>query len=259
MKKLFLLLGLGTASLLGGCATTLPVSELKQGVQTVAFVQNGTEPLSYSTGVIDTSSFWANYGNGMNGLAWDAVAAHEQKKQLSKAEQNAILVKSLYGDSDLAPTVYREIMPKLADAWGQSYDPAELVVLDEKPAVVEDGKLKNFKSSADLVLMLEVNNINLTERFSMGGAFAAGLTMGTNTKSLTTEARVSMRAFKPSATEPGSYDLAWWRSCGPNYTTMKTSHTMDEIKEKPELMQDILEEAKGQAVESCSKVLASLQ
>jgi hypothetical protein len=103
--------------------------------------------------------------------------------------------------------------------------------------------------------MLEVNNINLTEIFSMGGAFAAGLTMGTNTKSLTTEATVALRAFKPSVDEPGTYEMAWWRLCGPNYTTMKTSYTMDELQEKPELIQQILDEAKVQAVEGCSRVL----
>ena len=256
MKKLFLVFWV--SSLLYGCASTLPVSELKQGVKTVAFVQNGTAPLSYSTGVIDTSSFWANYGGGMNGLAFDAIAAGAQSRELSKAEQNALMVKSLYGDSDLAPVVYREIMPKLAGAWGQNFDPAELVVLDEKPASVVDEKLQNFKSSADLVLMLEVYNINLTERFSMGGAFAAGFTMGANTKSLTTEASVIMRAFKPSVSDPGTYEQAWIRGCGPNYTTMKTSYTLDELKEKPERMQEILNEAKAQAVEGCAMVLASV-
>lgn len=176
MKKLLLFLGL--AGLLGGCVATQPVSELRQGVQSTVFVQNGVEPVRYSTGVIDTSSFWANYGGGMNGLAFDAIAAQEQKRQLSKAEQNALMVKGLYGDHDLASTVYREVMPNLARAWGQPYDSAELVVLKDELAVVEDGLLKNFKSDADLVLMLEVSNINLTEKFSMGGAFAAGLTMG---------------------------------------------------------------------------------
>lgn len=261
MKKLLLLLGL--TGLFAGCAANPPVSELRQGVQSVVFVQNGVEPVRFSTGVIDTSSFWANYGGqiGANtgGALWSAIGAAQQNKQLTKAEQNALMVKSLYGDHDLAPTVYREVMPKFAHAWGQPYDPAELVILDDQLAVVEDGLLHNFKTDADLVLMLEVNNINLTEKFSMGGAFAAGLTMGMNTKSLTTEASVVMRAFKPSQTNPGSYEMAWWRACGPNYTTMETSYTMEELQEKPELMQQILDEAEVKAVENCDAVLASLE
>lgn len=261
MKKLLLLLGL--VGLLGGCAATQPVSELRQGVQSAVFVQNGVEPVRYSTGVIDASSFWAEYGGqvGANtgGALWSAIGTAQQNKQLTKAEQNALMVKGLYGDHDLAATVYREVMPKLARAWGQPYDPAERVVLDDQLALVEDGLLKNFKTDADLVLMLEVNNINLTERFSMGGAFAAGLTMGTNTKSLTVEAPVLMRAFKPSADNPGNYEMAWWRNCGPNYTTMETSYTMEELQEKPELMQEILDEARAQAVKNCTNVLASLK
>lgn len=257
MKKLVLLLGF--LSLLGGCAANPTLTELRQGVQSVVLVQNGTRPLLYSTGVIDTSSFWAAYGDGVGaqtgGLMWNGIAASQRGKQLSKAEQNALMVQTLYGEHDLAPTVYRQIMPKLAAAWSQSYSPEEVVILSDMPAVVEEGLLKNFNTNADLVLMLEVNNINLTERFSMGGAFAAGLTMGTNTKSLTTEAKVLMRAFKPSETSPGNYEMAWWRFCGSNYATMKTSYTLEELKAKPELMQQILDEARGQAVESCTEVL----
>ncbi|SDK40775.1 hypothetical protein [Microbulbifer yueqingensis] len=261
MKKVLLIIGLGI--LFTGCAATPPVSELRQGVQTVAYVQNGVEPLRYSTGVIDASSFWAAYGSQVGGQTggalWHGLAAAGASEQLSKAEQNALLVKGLYGEHDLATAVFSDLMPKLARAWDQPYDEADLVVLADRPARVEEGVLKNFETNADLVLMLEVSNLNLTEIFSMGGAFAAGLTMGLNTKSLTTEANVVMRAFKPSETDPRNYELAWWRMCGPNYTTMDTSYTMEELQEKPERMQEILDEAKGQAIEGCSAVLANLK
>ena len=261
MRKIIFTLGL--ASILAGCANNLPVSELRHDVQTVALVQNGVEPISYSTGVIDTSSFWATYGTQVGaqtgGLMWGVIAESEGNRQLSKAEQNALLVKTLYADHDLAPTVYRELMPELAKAWGQPFDTQEVVVLDDTVASVEEGILKNFKSTADLVLMLEVKNINLTERFSMGGAFAAGLTMGMNTKALTTEATVLMRAFKPAANDPNTYEMVWWRMCGPNYTTMKTAYTMEELQEEPARMGKILDEAKAQAVDGCSQVLASIE
>ena len=46
-----------------GCTSTSgpPVSELRQGVQKTIFVQHGKKPLSFTTGVIDTSSFWGAY------------------------------------------------------------------------------------------------------------------------------------------------------------------------------------------------------
>lgn len=261
MKKLFILVGI--TLLFSGCAANPPVSELRQGVQSVVYVQNGVEPLRYSTGVIDASSFWAEYGSQMGaqtgGTLWYALDASESKRQLTKAEQNAQMVRGLYAHHDLATAVYSDLMPKLARAWNQHYDAGELVVLDDNFAHVEEGKLKNFKTSADLVLMLEVSNVNLTEIFSMGGAFAAGLTMGLNTKSLTTEASVLMRAFKPSETEPGSHELAWARSCGPNYTTMKSSYTLEELHEQPGRMQEILDEARTQAIEGCTNMLANLK
>ncbi|WP_323846190.1 hypothetical protein [Microbulbifer magnicolonia] len=72
-----------------------------------------------------------------------------------------------------------------------------------------------------------------------------------------TEATVLVPAFKPSVANPGNYEMTWWRTCGPNYTTMKTSYTMEELEEKPELMQTILDKAK--AIDGCTSMLTSIE
>jgi hypothetical protein len=56
-----------TVIALSGCASVPPIAQLSQGTRKVALVQNGTVPLSYSTGVVDAASFWSQYGGGMSG------------------------------------------------------------------------------------------------------------------------------------------------------------------------------------------------
>jgi hypothetical protein len=90
--------------------------------------------------------------------------------------------------------------------------------------------------------MTEVHNVNLTERFSMGGALAARFTRGTNKKSLTTEVSVVVRAIQHNAAD-GTYKQIWSEVCGTNYTTMKTPYPLKELEESHDKVTEIVVEA----------------
>ena len=103
--------------------------------------------------------------------------------------------------------------------------------------------------------MTEVRNVNLTERFSMGGALAAGLTFGANRKSLTTEVSVAVRAIRHN-TSDGSYKQIWSELCGTNYTTMKTSYPLKDLEESHDKVIEILTEATERSIANCTRRLA---
>lgn len=246
-----------------GCASSgPPVSELRQGVQKTLFVQHGKKPLSFSTGVIDTSSFWGAYGDGVSaqtgGWLWSDLASSGRKVTDDKRLTNAEFVERLYADHKLTPTISDALLPELSRLWKQRYAQGNRIITDGNSISIDPNTkvLSGLKTDADLVLMVNIRNINLTERFSMSGAFASGFSMGTNKKSLTTEVTVMMHAFKPD--QQGNYKEVWSQPCGTNYTTMETSYYMEELIASKDRITEILDEATHQSIEGCAKFLNQL-
>jgi hypothetical protein len=230
---------------------------------TVAMIENGVEPLSYTTGVVSASSFWKQYGvsvgtnvGGIIGTSIESASGIAAARHPNGADSP---VRDLLGENQLAPTINATLIERLAGAWGFAFDAGRVIELRDEPAVVDPNTklVKGLHSDADLILMTEVHNLNLTERFSMGGAFAAGVTFGMNKKSLTTEVSVVMRAVQRNASD-GTYKQIWAEVCGPNYTTMKKSYPLKQLTESHEKVAEILDEATHQAIDICSRRLASL-
>ena len=247
-----------------GCATTprVPVSELRQQVGKTLFVQHGEKPLRYSTGVIDTASFWGAYGDGVatqtGGWLWSDLASSGRQESAEKRLSNAELVERLYSDHPMIPVVSEQVLPAMADLWQQPFSSRNTQVVPANTLTIkgEARVLNGLQTDADLVLVLSVDNINLTERFSMGAAFASGFTMGTNEKSLTTEVSFMMRGFKRDAA--GQLVEVWFQPCGTNYTTMDTSYYLKDLVDSKANMTEILDEATGQSIDSCTEVLGIL-
>lgn len=189
--------------------------------------------------------------------AGSAVANAGNGATMSKEEQNRKMVQKLYGDSTLATTLHTTLLPKLASAWNAPFSSATIIeVSADKPVTVDPNTkmASGLNTDSDLVLMTEVRNINLTERFSAGGALAAGFTFGANKKSLTTEVMVVMRALKRDPAS-GQYKEIWSNSCGTNYALMKTSYYLDELAQDPIKMRAILDEATTQTIDYCTRVI----
>jgi hypothetical protein len=229
----------------------------------VALMENGTEPLSYTTGVVDAASFWKQYGGSVGtnvgGIVGTSISSASGIAAAHRPNGADSPVRQLLGANQLAPSIQTALIGRVAAAWGLPYDPSQVIVLTDEPAVIDPNTqlARGVHSDADLVLMTEVHNLNLTERFSMGGALAAGFTLGTSKKSLTTEVSVVMRALQRDAGD-GSYRQIWAEACGPNYTSMKTSYPLKQLSESHEKMMEILEEATRRAIELCSRRLAAL-
>jgi hypothetical protein len=230
----------------------------------VAFVENGDVPLSYTTGVVDAKSFWKQYGGSVGtnvgGIVGTTISAQSTAAAIRHPNGADSPVQQILGDNQLAPTVNGAVIERLAAAWGFTYKSERLVVLKDTPALVDPNTklISGLSTDADLILMTEVHNVNLTERFSMGGALASGFTFGTNTKSLTTEVSVVVRAIQHDAAD-GSYRQIWAEVCGPNYTTMKTSYPLKDLMESHDKVLEIVNEASDQSIAICSRRLAAFK
>lgn len=257
--KILLLAGLGL--LLSACASVTPVSELRGDVNGVTFVQLGSEPLSYSFGVVDTSSFWAAYGDGVSsqlggGALWTGLAADGRNKGMEKMPENARILRELYGNHSLVPDIREDVLPQLAGLWSVDYRPGDLQIREKGEVEFDqEGNLVGFDGASDLVLMYSVGNITLTERFSMGGALASGLTMGTNTKSVTTTAAVRLQAYKRDPAT-GRHANIWTMGCGANYTQMKTAYPFPEVVKSEEKVAELLDETARISIDGCNKTIA---
>ena len=230
----------------------------------VAFVENFDAPLSYTTGVVDAKSFWKQYGGGVGtnvgGIVGTTISAQSTAAAVRHPNGADSPVQQLLGENQLAPTVNGVVIERLATAWGFTYKPEQLLVLKDTPAAIDPNTklVSGLSSDADLILMTEIHNVNLTERFSMGGALAAGFTLGTNRKSLTTEVSVVMRAIRHNAAD-GSYKQIWSEVCGTNYTTMKTSYPLKDLEESHDKVMEIITEATEKSIANCTRRLTAFK
>jgi hypothetical protein len=245
-------------------ARQAPMSHFDPRTTKVAFIANGTEPLSYTTGVVDAASFWKQYGgsvgSNVGGVVGTTISSESSAAALRHPNGAVSPVQQILGDNDLARRVNDAVIERLAAAWGFRYSPDQLLILKDAPATIDPNTqlIKGLDSDADLILMTEVHDVKLTERFSMGGALMSGVTLGTNRKSLTLEVSVVTRAIARSAGD-GTYRQVSALVCGPNYTTMKTSYPLKDLVESHERVMEIVHEATDKSISSCSRRLAAFK
>jgi hypothetical protein len=253
------------ALLLYGCSSTPPVSELRAGAKSATFVQHGTEPLTYSFGVVDTASFWAQNGGsvgaslGVVGLvAGESAASAGRAASERKAPTATQIMKALYGNHPLVNETSRKVMPELARLWGVPYAPDQMRVVQAGTAFEDaQGNLVGVKATTDLVLTFAVTALTLTEKFSVGGAFAAGFTMGTNTKNVAGQTNALMRAYKRDPAT-GQYAKIWTQPCGGLAMYSKVAYPFPDVVQSREKAKELWDAAMPITIENCSKVVESL-
>jgi len=248
------------AVVLAGCASTPQVSELRNGVRSATFIQLGTEPLTYRLGVVDTGSFWASYGGGVSGnlggsVVAEGLAAAGRDDAARKAPDAERALRALYNKHPLVNEVGRSVMPQLAQLWGVAYSPAQLRVVQPGTRMEDEkGNLLGVSATTDLVLIYAMPGITLTEKFSVGGAFAAGFTMGTNTKTVAADTHVTMHAYKRDPAS-GDYKKVWSGICTGMAMHSKVAYPFPEVMQSREKAREIFDAALPTTVESCSRVL----
>jgi hypothetical protein len=256
-------LALSALLLLYGCASQPQVSELRTGVRSATFIQYGTEPLSYTFGVVDTASFWAAHGGAVSGnlggsLIAEGAAAAGRADAARKAPAAAEVMKQLYANHPMVNDVGRTVMPELARLWGVPYAAGDLrTVQPGVPFEDAQGNLIAGSPTTDLVLAFAFNELSLTEKFSMGGALAAGFTLGTNTKKVAALTTVTMRAYKRDPAS-GQYKKMWTALCQGLPLYSKVEYPFPEVMQSRDKARELWDAIVPVTIESCSRVLRSM-
>lgn len=251
------------ALLATGCAGGPSVSALREGASSATFVQYGKEPLSYSFGVVDTSSFWATYGSGVaaqtgGGMLWKGLEADGRTEVNKRAPTAAETMRWLYNKYPLVDQTAGAVMPRLASAWGVPYEAAKLRVFEQGTALEDkEGNFIAFRPVTDLVVVFSINSLTLTERFTMGNALMAGVTFGTSTKNVTAQVDARMSVYKRDAAK-GSHQRVWQGACGVGTHSMDIDYPFSEVVKSREKAKTLWDAATPKAIESCTKYLAAV-
>lgn len=254
---------LAVISVLIGCAGGPSLTELRQGANSVTIVQHGKEPLHYSFGVVDTSSFWATYGGGVSsqlggGALWQGLESSGRAEQANRAPTVAEVMRWLYNDHPLTKQLADTLIPKFAAVWGQPFDKSRLRVIGAgTPIQDQNNNFIAFNPVTDLVLVFAVRELTLTERQTLGRAFAAGFTLGTNTKNVTAQVIVWLEAYKRDSAS-GQYKRVWLSSCGVNNMSMTIDFPFPEVIKSREKAKQLWDAAAPLAIEKCSEYLDAL-
>lgn len=260
MKNGILLLTL--ALLMPGCAAGPSLSELRGGARNATFVQQGREPVQLGFGVVDTSSFWATYGSGVStqlggGYVWRDLEQGGRADVEKRAPTATDVMRWLYNRHTLVDRTSTALMPKLATLWGVPYEPSTLRVVDLRNIEDQDGRFSAFTPATDLVIVYSVQNLRLTERFTVGNAILAGVTFGTNTKNVTAEVETSYRVYKRDPAS-GAHKRVWLGSCGVHSMYMTTDFPFPEVVKSREKAKQLWDEASAKTIELCTKHLGTL-
>lgn len=257
-RHILLLLAGGVAA----CSSSGDVERIRDGVESVAYVQHGRRPLGFSAGVIDSDSFWATYGPAVSAKLGGNGAIDEWTREGEAAldareDYAAVVVDLMYDKHDLAETVNAALIADLATYWGYEPGADEAIVIEENTSFVDPSSLslRGVDTDAELVLMVEVREIRLTERFSARNTLMSGVSLGTASMKLTVESPVNLLAFRRQP-DSGELALVWSRRCGADYTTMKGSDYLTQLWDDPAAMSALLDEARDRTIEQCRRLLS---
>lgn len=257
---------------LTGCATGPTLPELRADVKSATLVQHGTEPLNYKFGVVDGASFWAKAAESGTtvsvpasagavlaaNVATGVAATHGRSAVAGRAATVPEIMAGLFNRHPMVNDAARALMPRLAQTWGTTYDPKGVRVLP-KDVKLEDesGQFTAFRPTTDVVLVFAVNDLEITEKPSVAGAFAAGFTAGFNAKNVSSQTNAVLTAYKR---DPGSgqYRRVWRLGCGVPVLFMDISHPFPELVNSPEKAKQLWDSTTPKLIENCARNLDSM-
>ena len=252
-----------------GCAAGPTVSQLRNDVTTATLVQHGTEPLTYKFGVVDGASFWAKAAESNTtvyvplsagtvaaaNVAANAAAAHGRAVVAERAPTVAEIMSGLFNRHPLVNDAGKALLPKLAHAWGVPFNARSVRVLPKETKLEdESGKFTAFQPTTDIVLVFAVSEVEITEKPTLGGALAAGLTVGFNAKQVSSQTTAALTAYKRDAGS-GQYGRVWSLRCLVPILGMDVTFPFADLVKSPEKAKQLWDSTTPKLIENCSHLL----
>lgn len=259
-KKIIILslLLLGTTA----CVTNPKIADVSKGVKDVTFVQHGNEPLKYTFGVVDGKSFWASADTSSVGdvagvgaqLAASTVSAAAGDAVEAEKDKVPAFMKKMIDGYPVVDNFSKEIFPAVARSWHQPYSRKKLKTV---PVDVEledkDGYYKGPGQNSDLVLALAVENVTLTEKPTLGGAFAAAFTAGFNAKTVVPIMTASVTAYKKDV-QSGRMKRVWRNYCSSYVLGIDGGMKFPDLEKDPKQGRPMIVESAQSLDKQCLKM-----
>jgi len=263
---------------LAGCAATPPmnasrVAEIRTGVRSVTFVQNGVEPLSYGVGAVDGKSSWAGpqiqfqAGSPAKIDTQAALAANvvfavggaiAREAMKDDPDYYPRLLRSLIGERQFTSEVAPRVWPTFARAWQVNYDPAQVVAVPNAKAVPEKGDLyQGSDPGTDLVLMYSLDRFMLSEKPEISVLWKSVFTAGMYDRPVVPYILGSMSVYKRNA--GGQLQRIWDGICSDmDFLNADFAVQFPLLKAEPQRAGPMFDSAVVMAADTCSKALKPL-
>jgi hypothetical protein len=217
---------------LAGCATAPPMSastvaDMRSSIRTVAFVQNGTEPLNYGVGALDGKTSWAGpqmqfqaatsnradvQGAAAANIVFAVGGAIARESMKDDPDYYPRLMKTWIGERKFTNEVAPRVWPELARAWRVDYDPKRVIVLpNDRVATDKEGVFVGADPGADLVLMYSIEQLMISEKPEMSVLWKSVVTAGMYDRPVVPYIKGRMSVYKREA--DGKLRRAWVGDC----------------------------------------------
>lgn len=263
---------------LTGCATAPPmnagrISEIRAGVSSVAFVQNGVEPLTYGVGALDGKSSWAGtqiqfqagssakidaQGAAAANLVFAIGGAIARESMKDDPDYYPRLLQGLIGERRFTNEVAPRVWPTFARAWQINYDPERVVVVPNAQAISEKDDLYVGRDpGTDLVLMYSLDRFVLSEKPELSVLWKAVVTAGMYDRPVVPYIQGRMSVYKRDA--DGQLHRIWAGICSDaDFLNADFAVQFPLLKAEPQRAGPMFDSAVAMAENTCSKALKTL-
>lgn len=261
-----------------GCATAPSINanhiaEIRAGVQSVAFVQNGVEPLTYGVGALDGKSSWAGpqigfqagssskmdvQGAAAANLVFAVGGAIARESMKDDPDYYPRLLRTLVGERQFTNEIAPRVWPAFAQAWQIAYDPAQVMVVPNAQAVTEKDDLYAGKDpGTDLVLMYSLDRFMLSEKPELSVLWKAVVTAGMYDRPVVPYIQGRMSVYKRNAS--GQLHRIWTSVCSDlDFLNADFAVQFPLLKAEPQRAGPMFDSAVAMAANTCNKALKPL-
>lgn len=263
---------------LAGCAAAPPmnagrITEIRAGVRSVTFVQNGAEPLSYGVGAVDGKSSWAGPQiqfqagspakiDAQAALAANAVfavgGAIAREAMKDDPDYYPRLLRGLIGERQFTNEVAPRVWPTFTRAWQVNYDPARIVVVPNAQAVAEKGDLYvGNDPGTDLVLMYSLDRLMLSEKPELSVLWKSVVTAGMYDRPVVPYILGRLSVYQRNAN--GKLQRIWGGICSDmDFLNADFAVQFPLLKAEPQRARPMFDSAVAMAADTCDKALKPL-
>lgn len=241
--------------LLAACASNPPVSELRQNVKNVTYMQHGVKPINYAIGVVNTKTHLSHIMlvGALSGVVQAGVATPERQ-----------FMESLLNNRPLTSEIAAGVMPLLANVLNLPYEPKQVIIAPSQSTLDQNGIFTWLDPNTDLVVVFSVELLTLTEKVAkkpinlstISEAISPSAAFGLKEKEVAPAIVSAITIYKRDR-DSRKLKQVWREQCGANTSSMPVTRKFTDLQSSPGLAKGMLDAAVPVVIDSCKQMLLS--